>query len=422
MDYFPALATLVPTEDTNTKRSSYGYAQPTRAANTGVATFANAGAALQILQPEVPVHLFRPHELKKTAQRFLAAFDGTLGGTTMYAVKCNPDAQVIAELWQAGVRAFDVASLPEIQLVRSVCPQAMLAFMHPIKAPAAIRAAYFDYGVRTFVLDHPTELQKILTATDNAKDLTLVVRLTLPKGNAKLDLSGKFGAPAELAIELLREAEVSAPRLGLSFHVGSQCEDPNAYVKALTLAADVVAAAGVELDVLDIGGGFPASYPGMVPPDLSRYMTAIEQTVKRFAVLKNTELWAEPGRGLVASSGSLLTRVELRKDNQLYLNDGTYGSLFDAGSVCDWNYPVRLWRNGQLVQSKKQEDFSFYGPTCDTIDAMAGPFPLPADVREGDWLEIGQLGAYGKAMRTNFNGFGTCLQANVKDAAQVVVK
>lgn len=379
-------------------------------------TYKNAGAVLAALQPEVPVHLFRPQELSQSVAHFLSAFDEGLGGLSMYAVKSNPDAKVIAQMWQLGVRAFDVASLNEIKLVRSVCPQAMLAFMHPVKSPMAIRAAYFDYGVRTFVLDCVEELEKILAATDNALDLCLVVRLGLKKGNAKIDLSAKFGAYPPEAVHLLKLANVSAPEIGVSFHVGSQCEDPQAYARAIGIAADIVGQAEIELDVLDVGGGFPARYPGMTPPDLGKYMDVIATEYAKYPVLQTAKLWAEPGRGLVANSGSVLARVELRKGQNLYLNDGTYGSLFDAGSACEWRFPVRVWRDGKVLKGTKTA-FSFYGPTCDSLDAMKGPFMLPDTLQTGDWIEVGQLGAYGRTMRTDFNGFGDVLEAQVADKA-----
>ena len=397
--------------ETHITHKPHGYV--TRVPNTH-RVYSNAGEVLRALNPEVPVHLHRPQALRKTVSAFLSAFDTALGGMTMYAVKSNPNPMVIEQMWACGVRAFDVASLNEVKLVRGLCPQAMLAFMHPVKSPAAIRAAYFDYGVRTFVLDCVEELEKILEATDNALDLCLVVRLGLKKGNAKIDLSAKFGAFPPEAVHLLQLANVSAPEIGVSFHVGSQCEDPTAFERALQNAADIVKQADIELDVLDVGGGFPAPYPGMTPPDLGAYMAVIQQEVAKFEEFKTAKLWAEPGRSLVADSGSVLTRVELRKGDILHLNDGTYGSLFDAGIACEWRYPVRVWRDGKSLKGKKAA-FSFYGPTCDSLDAMKGPFMLPEGVKTGDWIEVGQLGAYGQTMRTNFNGFGEHLEAQVHD-------
>ncbi|MFZ2619734.1 MAG: type III PLP-dependent enzyme [Alphaproteobacteria bacterium] len=378
--------------------------------------YAHAGSFLQAVQPEVPAHLFRPEVLRKTARQFLKVFEKNMRGQVLYAVKANPAPEVLQGLWAAGVRAFDVASVAEIIAVRQVCPQAMLAFMHPVKSVHAIAEAYHNYGVRIFALDDAQELAKIGEATGGAKDLTLVVRLAVAEGSAKLELSSKFGIDAEGAAALLAECGVSAPKVGLSFHVGSQCDNVHDFAAAIATAAQVVERAGVELDILDIGGGFAAAYPDMPAPALEDYAAVVKQAVSHYPHLKAAKLWAEPGRAMVVTSGSLLTRVELRKGQFLYLNDGTYGSLFDAGKALGWRYPVRVWRGGKLLTGAAGK-FSFYGPTCDSLDAMAGPFALPENVQAGDWLEIGQMGAYGQPMRTNFNGFGEVFNACVADAA-----
>jgi ornithine decarboxylase len=171
--------------------------------------------------------------------------------------------------------------------------------------------------------------------------------------------------------------------------------------------------AGVFADVVDVGGGFPSVYPGMVPPDLADYIAAIDRGFADMMVHEETELWCEPGRALVAEASSLLTRVDLRKGDALYLNDGAYGSLFDAAHS-KWPFPAKLVRgNGEASATLKP--FSFFGPTCDAIDRMPGPFWLPEDVREGDYVEIGMLGAYGVAMNTRFNGYGAVDTVAVED-------
>jgi ornithine decarboxylase len=386
-----------------------GFSQPQRQGDLrDIPVFTTAHAVAAALRPDVPVHLLYADRLYDNAQRFLTGFDGEV----LYAVKCNPDVTVLRHLYAAGIRHFDVASLTEIRTIAGLFPDATMAFMHPVKNRAAIREAYFAHGVRTFVLDSYEELLKILEETNAARDLTLVVRLAMPKGAAVMSLSGKFGiAPAE-AVRLLKKTRKGCVRLGLSFHVGSQTMEPQAYVTAIATAAGVVKQAGVRLDVLDVGGGFPAAYPGMVPPPLGAFMDAIHTAVKAHGVFGGTQLWCEPGRALVADAGSALVRVELRKGNHLYLNDGVYGSLFDAGSSAHWRYPVRLIRpdaDGAGVLAP----FSFYGPTCDSLDHMKGPFYLPDDITEGDWIEIGQLGAYGATMQTMFNGFHSDLLVHV---------
>ncbi|MDI7775999.1 type III PLP-dependent enzyme [Asticcacaulis sp. EMRT-3] len=352
--------------------------------------------------PERPVALVRRAPVTVAAQWFQANFKGNV----FYAVKANPSAWVLETLWAAGVRSFDVASLNEVELVRSVLPEARLAFMHPVKSRSAIARAYSDYGVRTFSLDTHEELHKILDSTGGARDLNLIVRLATSGEGANLPLTNKFGAQAHEAPSLLLAArQATQDLMGVSFHVGSQCMRPTSYAAAMLSASRALVRAGVFADVVDVGGGFPSVYPGMIPPALSEYMDVIDRAFNEMKVHEETQLWAEPGRALVAESTSVLTRVELRKGDALYLNDGSYGNLFDA-THAKWPFPVRLHRQDDEIESETLKPFRFYGPTCDSIDSMPGPFWLPADVNEGDYIEIGMLGAYGVTMGTRFNGYG----------------
>jgi ornithine decarboxylase len=347
------------------------------------------------------MHCLRPAVVAATAHAFTQAFPGDV----LYAVKCNPDLAVLRALYAGGVRHFDCASLLEVRLVRAMFPAAAIHFMHPIKARGAIREAWAQHGVRDFVLDSADELAKIRAETDATGvpgPLGLIVRLALPKGGAKLDLSGKFGANAEAAAALLRDARDCAATLGVSFHVGSQCLDPLAWRDALALSGELISAAGVKVEVIDVGGGFPVAYPGQEPPPLGAFFAEIEAGFDRLG-LARTRLWAEPGRALVAAGTSVVLQVQARRGEALYVNDGVYGSLADAGAL-GFRYPARLIRPDRAAASETV-GFSLFGPTCDSADVMRGPFPLPADVREGDWIEIGQLGAYGACLRTAFNGF-----------------
>ncbi|WP_203076265.1 type III PLP-dependent enzyme [Falsiroseomonas ponticola] len=357
------------------------------------------------LRPEEPLHCLRPAQVAATAGAFLAAFPGT----TMYAVKCNPEPGMLRALWAGGVRHFDCASAAEVRLVRSMFPDAAIHFMHPVKARSAIREAYAQHGVRDFVVDSAAELAKVLAETGHASDLGLIVRLALPKGAAVMDLSGKFGAEPAVAVELLRAARPAAARLGVSFHVGSQCLEPEAYARAITLAASVIRESGVAVEVLDVGGGFPVAYPDILPPPLSAFMAAIRDAFQA-AALPGVQLWAEPGRALVAGGASVVLQVQARRGGELFVNDGVYGALSDAG-VPGFRFPVRLLRDS----AAETVPFAFQGPTCDSADRMAGPFLLPADVREGDWIEVGQLGAYGGCLRTAFNGFDRAGMVDVID-------
>jgi ornithine decarboxylase len=362
-------------------------------------------------RPEEPIHCLRPTVVADTAHAFVQAFPGDV----LYAVKCNPDPAVLRALYGGGVRHFDCASLPEVRLVRSMFLDAAIHFMHPIKARRAIREAWERHGVRDFVLDSADELSKIRTeiaATGVPGTLGLIVRIALPKGGAKLDLSGKFGADFGTAVDLLRASRHCAAMLGVSFHVGSQCLDPLAWRDALTLTGQVIRAAGVKVDVVDVGGGFPVAYPDQEPPPMGAFFAEIEESFDRLD-LPGTRLWAEPGRALVAAGTSVVVQVQARRGDALYVNDGVYGSLADAGTL-GFRYPVRLIRpNGEAAA--ETIGFSLFGPTCDSADVMRGPFLLPADVAEGDWIEIGQLGAYGACLRTAFNGFDRARIVEVGD-------
>lgn len=367
-------------------------------------------------RPEEPIHCLRPAAVTVAAREFVRAFPGDV----LYAVKCNPDPAVLRALHDGGIRHFDCASLPEIRLVRDMFPDAAIHFMHPIKARGAIREAWERHGVRDFVLDSVEELAKIrseVAATGVPGALGLIVRIALPKGGAVLDLSGKFGADGIVAVELLRAARGCAATLGVSFHVGSQSLDPLAWRDAIALTGEIVRAAGVRVDVVDVGGGFPVAYPDQEPPPLGAFFAEIEESFDRLG-LPGTRLWAEPGRVLVAAGTSVVVQVQARRGDTLYVNDGVYGSLADAGSL-GFRYPVRLIRPDGVTVSETM-GFALFGPTCDSADVMRGPFVLPADVAEGDWVEIGQLGAYGACLRTAFNGFDRARIVEVDDRPVVM--
>ncbi|MBV8617111.1 MAG: type III PLP-dependent enzyme [Acetobacteraceae bacterium] len=363
-------------------------------------------ALVRAEHPAEPVHCLRPHAIAASARAFRRAFPGEV----LYAVKCNPDPAVLRAVWAGGVRHFDCASAAEVALVRTMFPEAGIHFMHPVKSRPAIREAWRRQGVRDFVLDTADELAKILEETAGGEKPGLFVRLAMPKGSARYDLSGKFGATVEDAAVLLRAARPHAASLGVHFHVGSQCMDPGAYGRAFALVADALARAQVPVEVIDVGGGFPVSYPDLSPPPLGAYMAEIEAGFRALGLPEGTALWAEPGRALVAAGGSVVVQVQLRRGDALYVNDGVYGSLSDAGAP-GFRFPARLVR----ASAAAEQGFALFGPTCDSADRMEGPFVLPADVREGDWIEIGQLGAYGAALRTAFNGFDRARIAEVAD-------
>ena len=374
--------------------------------------FPDARSVVRALAPDEPIILNRPHAAARAARFFVEKFPGK----SLYAVKANPSPDLVQILWDNGVTHYDVASIAEVRLVRATLPDATLCFMHPVKAPSAIREAYRQHGVKTFSLDSVEELGKIVDACrddagEPAQDLRLCIRLRVSSEYSELSLASKFGCDLTEAPALLQEARQHADWLGLCFHVGSQAMTPFAYVQALERVRIAIGEASVVIDMIDVGGGFPSVYPGMEPPPLEDYFQIIHQNFYNLPIAHNAELWCEPGRALCAEYSSLIVKVEKRRGDELYINDGAYGALFDAAHV-DWKFPVRALEDDLI---KPEMDFAFYGPTCDDADYMQGPFVLPEDIQAGDYIEIGMLGAYGAAMKTDFNGFGAAERIVVQD-------
>jgi len=351
------------------------------------------------LKPERPIYCIR----KKSIQVASRTFQNKFPGTILYAVKTNPHPEVLKTIIQSGINNFDVASIKEIKDIRKMSPKAKCSFMHTVKSRESIKEAYFKFGVKTFSLDTKDELIKIIETTDQAKDLELFVRVSVSNEHAEIDLSKKFGALTLEAVGLLRLTKQYAKKIGLSFHVGSQCMHPISYAKGITEIGNVIKRTEIIPHYINVGGGFPTIYPDLVPQSLDNYFEEINKSLKNLKLDKLPEIICEPGRALVAESGSTIVRVNLRKKQKLHINDGTYGTLFDAG-VPNIVYPSRLIRNGRII-SKKLTSFDFYGPTCDSMDYMKGPFILPNNIKENDYIELGQLGAYGLTFRTKFNGF-----------------
>ena len=375
--------------------------------------YPDALAVVRALSPDEPVILNRPHAARRAARYFVEKFPGKV----LYAVKANPAPDLIEVLWEAGVTHYDVASITEVRLVRGILPGAVLCFMHPVKTPAAIAEAYFDHGVRTFSIDSAEELEKIIDACRNRetgeapRDLRLCVRLRVSSEYSELSLASKFGCDLIEAPALLREARQHCDWLGVCFHVGSQAMTPFAFVQALDRTRAAIAEASVVIDMVDVGGGFPSAYPGLEPPPMEDYFAIIAKHFEALPIAYNAELWCEPGRALSAEYSSMIVQVNKRRGEELYINDGAYGALYDAAHV-EWRFPVRALED-DLIED--EEDFAFYGPTCDDADYMKGPFRLPADIQAGDYIEIGMLGAYGAAMKTGFNGYGNAQVVTVAD-------
>jgi ornithine decarboxylase len=367
--------------------------------------FASVEKALESLKPGLPLYLLHPDRFRAAADRFLKDFPGD----ALYAVKANPSPQALDQIWAAGIRHFDSASLGEIELIKNRFPEAICHFMTPVRLPGAAKIAFEKYGVTDFVVDCDASLDKLLAEVSEPKKLRIFVRIATPLGGAILELSSKFGTtPAEGAKLLKRVAKLGAAP-ALTLHVGSQCLSPFSYAQAIEMARRTATIAKVELAALDIGGGFPGPYLGNDVPPYHWYFDTIKEALQTLDK-PDIPLLCEPGRALCAEGMSLVTQVILKKANSLYINDGTYGS-FDELTLPGWtgDYPVRAYAldaNGkaQLVQGALVP-FRVFGPTCDTLDVLPRPAMLPDGVKDGDFLLFDFMGAYSVAVRTTFNGF-----------------
>ena len=351
------------------------------------------------LKPTEPVYCIRRNSIRLASKFFQNKFPGKI----LYAVKTNPHPVVLQTLLDSGIKHYDVASIKEIETIKNLNPEVECSYMHTVKSREDIKEAYFKYNIKTFALDTKDELIKIIESTNHAKDLRLFVRVSVSNEHAEIDLSKKFGAITSEAAGLLRLGKQYAYKLGLSFHVGSQCMHPISYAKGISEIGNIIKRTKIVPDIINVGGGFPTIYPDLVPQPMQSYFDEINKGLKNLKLQKLPEIICEPGRSLVAESGSTIVRVNLRKKQKLYINDGTYGTLFDAGTP-NIVYPSRVIKNGRVI-SKKLTSFDFYGPTCDSMDYMKGPFILPNNIKENDYIELGQLGAYGLTFRTQFNGF-----------------
>jgi ornithine decarboxylase len=366
--------------------------------------FASVEQIIEKMKPVEPVYVIYPEKFRIAAKRFLDSFPGD----TLYAVKANPDPRVLDQVWAAGIRHFDTASLAEIELVRGRFPDANCHFMAPVRAPGSARAAFQKHNVTDYVVDCDFELDKLLAETGDAKKLRIFVRIATPLGGAVLELSSKFGTTPDDAARLLKRVAEAGAKPALTFHVGSQCLSPFSYAQAIEMARRTAANAGVEITALDIGGGFPGPYPGNDVPPYHWYFDTIREALETLP--KKIPVLCEPGRALIAEGVSLVTQVILRKGDMIYINDGIYGS-FDELTLPGWtaDYHTRVFaldaRGRALRQLPEDKAMRVYGPTCDTLDVLPRPLPLPSRIGPGDFIVFDAMGAYSVAVRTDFNGF-----------------
>lgn len=363
--------------------------------------FPDTTSLIEMLRPSEPVFCFRPALLRAAAQQFLS-----FPGRVLYAVKCNPHPLVLQTLYNEGITDFDVASLDEIRLVGELFGSAAGKFFNnPAKTRPAIHIASWEHGIRFYTVDCIEEAEKILEEACHSDDLILAVRLATAAKNARYALTTKFGASPDEAVRILKFVHSRGINAGVSFHVGSQCLAPKSFGDALALCGKVIRRAGVPISVLNVGGGFPAPYPGDCIPDLGAYFSHVVRGRRGLDLPSSCILLCEPGRSLVASAGALVVQVVVRRGRSIFLNDGVFGTLQELVSPLE-RRPTQLIRLGQ-PSSERMVEFKVFGPTCDSNDVLGAPFTLPEDVREGDWIEVGMMGAYSLSMRTHFNGFHT---------------
>jgi len=367
---------------------------------------ADAAALSLSLDGETPVFCFSERALKARTNTFMSGFKGEVS----FAVKSNPSREVIATLAEAGITQWDVASVQEMQLVNSVQRDAHFHYHNPVKSRREIESAYRNHACRRFCVDCREELEKVAAVVGEDRQIEIAVRFVLPRdrGTSAHDFSTKFGAPEHIAVELLKKVKALGFVPVLTFHPGSQSKDPQVYVRHIEAAARIVKQAGVNITTLNVGGGFPADYELSKAPEPDVYFRMIEVARDtHFAGLPSPKLECEPGRGLVACSMSLLTAVKLvcTDGDDIFINDGVYGGLMEYWQVPELKPPLRVIRAGSVLAGPIKS-WKVFGPTCDPMDVLPHRLDLPADLRDGDFIEFGMLGAYGISTMTHFNGYG----------------
>ena len=367
--------------------------------------FADAAELSLRLNPSAPVFCFSADALQARVREFLTGFPGEV----TYAVKANPGEHILLTASSCGLTLFDVASVHEMKQVRSIAPRARFHYHNPIKSREEVDEAYRIYGCRRFAADDLQEIYKITQTVGRSTGIEIAIRFRLPRlgGSSAHDFSSKFGSTRPETVELLKSVVALGFTPVLTFHPGSQCTDPLAYVRHIAAAAKIARRAGVKLHALNVGGGFPAAYRDATVPSLAVFFDAIKKSADKEFGADVPQLECEPGRGIVAPSTSLLTRTKLVKHarNEVFINDGVYGALMEIYQVPDIVPPARAIRDGQPLQGPTRP-WTIYGPTCDPLDKLPVKFELPVDIREGDFIEFGSIGAYGAATSTRFNGYG----------------
>lgn len=323
-----------------------------------------------------------------------------------YAYKALSDDEVVKAV-DGLVAGYDVASVGEIRalLKLGVHPSRMV-YSNPVKSEAAIAEAYAA-GVRGYAFQSASELDKLIK---HAPGSLLFLRLLVPDGDGAIAFSSKFGCSPAIAPDLLCAAQKAGfERLGLTFHVGSQSDDIDAWKRALTTCATInsqLQSAGIKLSVINLGGGFPVAYDEKVI-NIGDIARSIREAIEANG-LQGISLLAEPGRFLVADSSCIVTSVIGREERDgkiwLYLDVGAFQAFVEIFEFNDFPYPVRLIRDTSL-DTPAEEEYALTGPSCDSYDTLTRSIQLPAGIKVGDKLVIDKTGAYTTVYGSNFNGF-----------------
>lgn len=373
-------------------------------------TYASTADLIRAERPDAPSFLFSERLLRQAADTFKRGIDGLV----TYAVKANPSDHIVTTLIDEALPAFDVASQNEMALVRQFAPNVDLHYNNPIKSRREIEAAHTEYRVKSFAIDNIAQLHQIAAIVPPTKDVEITVRFKAGKARKAYDFGTKFGVMEAGAIEIVQQVEAMGYSASLCFHVGSQCEDMDAYDRHIAAAGRIAQKSGMTLKRLNLGGGFPAAYPSSGAPPMEQYFETIRRGLIKTFSTSAPQIIVEPGRALVTPCTSLLLRVKHQRDGRsVYLNDGAYGALMEV-KFMPIIPPVRVWRGNQVLEGETGQ-FTIFGPTCDSYDVLPQLFDLPKSIEEDDWIEFGLMGAYTQASVTNFNGFSDRPQFYVDD-------
>lgn len=320
-----------------------------------------------------------------------------------YAVKSNNDPEIIKAL-DALVDGYDIASLGEFKQLRKlrIAPN-RIVYSNPVKVPGHISET-FQGGVTHYAFDSVVEVEKL---KQHAPGATVYLRVKVSDYGSKFPLSSKFGIDPMHAVALASAAEDAGLHVrGITFHVGSQSENPQVWEAAINMAGELISKlthAGFTIEFLDMGGGFPAHYEDLAPT-IKGAAKVINKALDDH-IPSHVRVFAEPGRYLSANSSVMAATVICRENRGgvewLYLDVGVFQGLMEPLEMSDWKYPIFTEKHPRGYK----KSFVLTGPTCDAYDTIGLDYSLPSDINVGDRLYIGATGAYSLVYASHFNGF-----------------